>query len=202
MVTGLYLITIVTKILKRNRTLVGVDELREIQDIVTVFVALNPKLRNGQTLLHLALNAQTPVDDFHTNDVCQFPCLDVAKLLLCCNASLEEVDHKGNTPLHTLIANEGYSKLPLDARLDNVEAIAKVCLQFGCHLDEVNRSGETILELAESEEMRALVTKYHSNCVSLKCLASRVIVQRGIEYKEAVPYLVRYIQLHDRHRGY
>lgn len=56
-------------------------------------------------MLHLALNAQTPVDDFHTNDVVQFPCLLVSKLLLCCNASMEEMDNKFNTPLHTLIAN-------------------------------------------------------------------------------------------------
>lgn len=176
-------------------------ELREIQDIVTVFVAMNPMLRNGQSMLHLAMNAQTPVDDFHTNDVCQFPCLDVAKLLLCCNARIEQVDKKCNTPLHTLIANESYSKLPLERRLDTVESIVKVCLQFGSHLDEVNSSGMTVLDLAESEEMRALITKYQSNCISLKCLASRVIVDKGIEYQEAVPYLIRYIQLHDKLKG-
>lgn len=101
----MYLITIVTKILRRNRNLVSAEELREIQDIVTVFVAMDPRLRNGQSMLHLALNAQTPVDDFHTSDVCQFPCLDVAKLLLCCNAPVDAVDLKFNTPLHTLIAN-------------------------------------------------------------------------------------------------
>lgn len=80
-------------------------ELKEIQDIVTVFVAMDPKLKNGWSLLHLALNAQTPVDDFHTNDVCQFPCLDVTKLLLVCNAHVQELDKKFNTPLHILIAN-------------------------------------------------------------------------------------------------
>lgn len=29
------------------------------------------KLRDGQTLLHLAVNGVTPVDDFHTNEVCR-----------------------------------------------------------------------------------------------------------------------------------
>lgn len=105
MVTALYLITIVTKVLRRNRSAVTPVELKEIQQIVTVYVAMDPRLRNGQSMLHLALNAQTPVDDFHTNDVCQFPSLDLSTLLLCCNASLEEVDLKVNTPLHTLIAN-------------------------------------------------------------------------------------------------
>lgn len=104
-VTGLYLITIITKILKRDGSLVTAEELMDIQDTVTVFVQMNPRLRSGQSLLHLALNAQTPVDDFHTNDVCQFPNLDVARLLLCCKARVNDFDRKLNTPLHILIAN-------------------------------------------------------------------------------------------------
>lgn len=198
-VTGLYLITIVTKILKRDPSLVTTDELREIQDIVTVFVAMNPKLRNGQTLLHLALNAQTPVDDFHTNDVCQFPSLDLAQLLLCCNGRLDEVDLKFNTPLHTLLANECYSKLPLESRLATVEDIVKLCIRFGSHLDEVNGCGQSIVDLAESDDMKCLVRQYQSTAISLKCLASKVIVTHRIPY-DSVPFLAKFIKLHDPHK--
>lgn len=64
------------------------------------------RTRDGQTLLHLAVNGHTPVDDFHTNDVCKFPCIDTVKLLLCCDpAMIFQVDHQFNTPLHTLISN-------------------------------------------------------------------------------------------------
>ncbi|KAB7497088.1 hypothetical protein Anas_10556 [Armadillidium nasatum] len=34
-------------------------------------VRVGAKNRNGQSLLHLAVNPDTPVDDFHTNHVCK-----------------------------------------------------------------------------------------------------------------------------------
>lgn len=39
--------------------------------LVHKLCALQVKMRDGQTLLHLAVNSETPVDDFHTNDVCK-----------------------------------------------------------------------------------------------------------------------------------
>lgn len=101
----------------------------------------------------------------------------------------------------SLSFQECYSKLPLETRLENVEGILKMFLKLGSHLDEVNASGQTIVDLAESEEMRSLVRQYQSSSVSLKCLASKVIISHGLEYQDSVPYLVKYVQLHDRHKG-
>lgn len=91
--------------------------------------------------------------------------------------------------------------MPLERRLESVEEIVKLCLRFGSHLDEVNGSGQTVVDLADSEEMKGLVRQYNFNCTSLKCLASKVIVQRDIDYEESGPYLSKYIRLHDRRKG-
>lgn len=89
--------------------------------------------------------------------------------------------------------------MPLERRLEIVEEIIKLCLQFGAHLDEVNGRGQTLADLAESEEMRSLIWQYQSHHINLKCLASRAIVREGIVYeKNVMPFLTNYIKLHDR----
>lgn len=65
--TTLYLLTILTKILEKCNE----EEKFNINRMVFTANQLNVTLRDGQTLLHLACNAETPVDDFHTNDVCK-----------------------------------------------------------------------------------------------------------------------------------
>ncbi len=46
--------------------------LRDIYKVVFQMNKLNLKLRDNQTLLHLAVNGISPVDDFHTSDVCKY----------------------------------------------------------------------------------------------------------------------------------
>lgn len=46
-------------------------DIKKARYLVYKLCALKMTLRDGQTLLHLAVNANTPVDDFHTNDVCK-----------------------------------------------------------------------------------------------------------------------------------
>lgn len=48
------------------------DELKRFYQLVVKINKLDLRLRDGQTLLHLAVNGVTPVDDFHTSDVCRF----------------------------------------------------------------------------------------------------------------------------------
>lgn len=47
-------------------------DINKAHYLVHKLCALKMSLRDGQTLLHLAVNAKTPVDDFHTNDVCKY----------------------------------------------------------------------------------------------------------------------------------
>lgn len=103
-ITALYLCTIITKILKMDLPTVTCDDRKQANKLVYTLNKMNLKLRDGQTLLHLAVNGVTPVDDFHTSDVCRFPCVDTVKLLLECGASVSVMDCSRNSPLHTLTA--------------------------------------------------------------------------------------------------
>lgn len=68
MMTVLYLLVLVTKLVPA----LNKDDLFRVQRLVFQLNRLRLALRDGQTLLHLAVNAETPVDDFHTNDVCRY----------------------------------------------------------------------------------------------------------------------------------
>lgn len=87
-----------------NVPIVSCNTRKHANKLVYTLNKMNLKLRDGQTLLHLAVNGVTPVDDFHTSDVCRFPCVDTVKLLLECGASVSVMDCSRNSPLHTLTA--------------------------------------------------------------------------------------------------
>jgi Fem-1 homolog b len=65
--TALYLLVLVTQLSKN----IDPDLVHNTKKIVYKLNKLKVTLRDGQTLLHLAVSAETPVDDFHTNDVCK-----------------------------------------------------------------------------------------------------------------------------------
>lgn len=48
------------------------EEKFKVNRMVFTINQFNMTLRDGQSLLHLACNAETPVDDFHTNDICKY----------------------------------------------------------------------------------------------------------------------------------
>lgn len=70
-VTVLYLITIITKLIKMKNVDITEDNLRDVYRLVYKLNNLSVRLRDDQTLLHLSVNGVTPVDDFHTDDICR-----------------------------------------------------------------------------------------------------------------------------------
>lgn len=71
MVTSLYLCTIIIKLLKSQTAKVSKTDRNSSYKLIYELNLMDLKLRDGQTLLHLAVNGVTPVDNFHTNDVCR-----------------------------------------------------------------------------------------------------------------------------------
>jgi Fem-1 family protein b len=65
--TALYILVIITKLMK----LCTKKEEFHVNRLVFHLNQLEVATRDGQTLLHLCVSADTPVDDFHTNDVCK-----------------------------------------------------------------------------------------------------------------------------------
>lgn len=125
-ITALYLCTIISKLLQQggvaaaaavagaaasphispgsspNSGKLPKSERMASYKLVYELAAMRLTMRNGHTLLHLAVDGATPVDDFHISDVCRFPCADTIRLLLMCGARVNEFDCDRNSPLHVL----------------------------------------------------------------------------------------------------
>lgn len=71
-------------------------------------------------------------------------------------------------------------------------------LGFGAHIDEVNGRGQSLVDVAGTNEIKSVLLRIESNCINLKCLASRCIIRNRIDYKRKVPFLKNYIKLHDK----
>lgn len=100
--TSLYLLTIITRLLKNKNTVISGEELMHLYRMVYKLNKMNLTARDGQSLLHLAVNGISPVDDFHTSDICKFPCIDTVRILLHCGATVNCFDCDRSTPLHVL----------------------------------------------------------------------------------------------------
>ena len=115
----------------------------QIHHIVYRLVRMNARTQTGQTLLHLAVNPETHVDDFHTNYVVKFPCAITTKLLITCGADVNDMDDNRNTPLHLIVP---YQK-PISDFL-TLHNIIMALIEAGAHMDTVNQKGDTPLESA------------------------------------------------------
>ncbi|KAL1502206.1 hypothetical protein ABEB36_007382 [Hypothenemus hampei] len=184
--TTLYLLTILTKLMKKCSE----EEKFNVQRMVFTLNQLQLTLRNGQTLLHLACNAETPVDDFHTSDVCKFPCAETTRLLIRCGANVNAMDNDRNTPLHVIV---NYHRAISDFL--TLHSIITELTQNGAHTDIVNINGETPLE-ASSTGVAEIILKTQIK-ISLKCMAANAVKVNNIPYRGQVPSgLEEFIELH------
>lgn len=150
--TSLYLLTIMTKLMKNRTVTFTSDDLVKLYRLVFLLNQMDVKLRDGQRLIHLAVNGVSPVDDFHTSDVCKFPCPDTVKLLLHCGASVNSIDCDKNTPLHTLVSTYQVFRTASTDMVSKVEEIIKLLIGAGIHLDCINVEGLTATQKCSSSE--------------------------------------------------
>ncbi|XP_076030914.1 protein fem-1 homolog B-like isoform X1 [Oratosquilla oratoria] len=204
MVTGLYLIMIAVRVAKgrmansssnkivpteQTRHTIGDNEAK-VHQTVYKLVRSNATTRAGHSLLHLAVNPDTPVDDFHTNHVCKFPCATTAKLLITCGASVNAMDANRNTPLHLIVS---YQK-PISDFL-TLHSIIMALIEGGAHMDTVNQMGATPFDSATTGVAEIILRTQKK--LNLKCLAAKVVKIHGIPYKGQVPtHLEAFIELH------
>lgn len=185
MLTALYLVVIITKIAKQKETL-PTEAMQEIFKLVQ----LNPVTSRGYSLLHLCVDPQTPVDEFHTNEVCRFPCAPAAKLLLEAGADPQCMDNRRNTPLHIIVT---YQKIVSD--FISLHSIIMALLESGAHIDCVNALGKTPLA-ASTTGVAEIILKSQSK-ISLQCMAAQSIRKYNLFYEGQVPKsLESFIQIH------
>ncbi|XP_047536028.1 protein fem-1 homolog B isoform X1 [Vanessa atalanta] len=177
--TALYLVAVAARLLENS----GNDEETIGATHRAIFRLRYSSLRSGQTLLHLAVDRQTPVDDFHTSDVCQFPCARSTRLLLACGARVDAADDARRTPLHVALIS--YQLLPDDRSQCREAVCACVCelLAHGAHVDAVDAAGITPLVAAIGGPAESLVRAALSP--RLSCLAAAALAAHGATYTPA-----------------
>lgn len=188
--TTLYILTILMKLMKLNEKGSEKEEVGRAHRLVHNLCALCVALRDGQTLLHLAVNADTPVDDFHTNDVCKFPCAATAKFLIQCGADVNAMDNNRNTPLHVIVS---YQK-PISDFL-TLHSIIMDLTEAGAHMDTVNINGKTPYDAATTGVAEIILRTQTK--LSLKCMAAKAVKTYNLSYCGSVPQsLESFIELH------
>lgn len=198
-VTVLYLLTIITKLMKNPSTCITEENLCEVHRTVYKLNQMSVRLRDDQSLLHLAVNGVTPVDDFHTDDICRFPCVDTVKLLLGCGASISMRDGDRNTPLHTLCftLQTSAGRILDDKVKTTAKELTKIFVEAGIHLDAVNNDGLKASEVCIEKTLAAFIKSCEARAISLQCLAARCIALHRIPYTNTLPErLQSFVQLH------
>jgi Fem-1 homolog b len=131
--------------MKNKRAKITSENLKNVYRMVYKMNKMQLRLRDNQTLLHLAVNAISPVDDFYM--FLRFPCVDTVKLLLHCGASVECFDFGRNTPLHTLAATFPTYRPVSSEMAFKAEEIIRLFIDAGIHLDVVNCEGATAAKI-------------------------------------------------------
>ncbi|XP_076234737.1 protein fem-1 homolog B isoform X2 [Calliopsis andreniformis] len=186
----LYILSILTKLLKSHGNKYTDHEKSKAYHLVHKICGLQLRLNDGQTLLHLAVNAETSIDADHINDTCKFPCVATTKLLIRCGADVNAMDYKNNTPLHTIISCRN-----LISDFAILQSIVMELTEAGAHMDTVNSSGLTPYDIAITGEVKTILKTQTK--LSLKCMAAKAVKTYNLAYHGKVPrFLESFIELH------
>lgn len=184
---ALYLIVIYNKVQIPEST-----ETTGIFDCMQRFLRLNPRTRDGNTLLHLASWYKTEITVKSPNNcpMCKLPCVETMKLIMHAGCNVNAINTKGNSPLH-LAATFKSSNEDIQLLRDVLETL----FDGGVHEDLVNSEGKTAMDIAETDEARRILSV--KKRLRLKCIAARAVRKFELCYVGIVPEtLERFISSH------
>ncbi len=113
---------------------------------------------------------------------------DILKMDIPLDRAIATILDRG-CPLH---CEDKYGNFPLHlaVKLQDVNAVScvRMLLDYGAHYDAVNYKGETPMDLAKGRsDIEHEITRASFSHLSLKCLASRVIVRHGLHRTGMLP---------------
>ena len=123
-------------------------------DLLQRFLCLEPRTRDGNTLLHLAVWHKTPVrKSANLRGVCKLPCVETMKLLLHAGCDVNSVNTQGNTPLHLAV-----TFVPGPEQVDILKEMLELLLDLGADTKLVNKNGQTVMDCCETDEARGILS--------------------------------------------
>ncbi|KAL4231195.1 Protein fem-1 B [Mactra antiquata] len=160
------------------------NEIPECMNYIHKVLMNRPCGNCGNTLLHLAFESSI----YALDSTKPYYTTDIVKVLLSCGADVAAQNHVGDTPLLYALC----SMKPVN---DNT-ACVKLMLDAGSHIDTCNKDGESPVDLLKDKNISLCPMNY----VTLRCLASKVIKEHKITFKDEIPEsLVSYVELHGKY---
>ncbi|XP_027045029.1 probable serine/threonine-protein kinase drkD isoform X2 [Pocillopora damicornis] len=123
-------------------------------DLLQRFLSLEPRTRDGNTLLHLAVWHKTPVrKDAYLRGVCKLPCVKAMKLILYAGCDVNSVNTQESTPLHLAV-----TFVPGPEQVDILKEMLELLLDLGADTKLVNKNGQTVMDCCETDEARGILS--------------------------------------------
>ena len=123
-------------------------------DLLQRFLCLEPRTRDGNTLLHLAVWHKTPVrKDAYLRGVCKLPCVEAMKLILYAGCDVNSVNTQGNTPLHLAV-----TFVPGPEQVEILKEMLELLLDLGADTKLVNKNGQTVMDCCETDVARGILS--------------------------------------------
>ena len=148
---ALYLLVMYTKVQVSSEMKNG-----NMIDLLQRFLCLEPRTRDGNTLLHLAAWHKTPVPrDTVANwrGVCELPCVETMKLILHAGCDVNSVNAQGNTPLHLAV-----TFAPRPEQVESLKEMLELLLDLGADTKLVDKNGQTVMDYCETDEARGILS--------------------------------------------
>ena len=146
---ALYLLVMYTKVQVSSEMKNG-----NMIDLLQRFLCLEPRTRDGNTLLHLAVWHKTPVrKDAFLQRVCKLPCVATMKLILHAGCDVNSVNAQGNTPLHLAV-----TFVPEPEQVEILKEILELLLDLGADTKLVDKNGQTVMGCCETDEARGILS--------------------------------------------
>ncbi|KPJ09535.1 Protein fem-1-like B [Papilio machaon] len=173
--TALYLVAVAARLLEDPEH----DEESRSAVRRAIFGLRSVRLQSGQTLLHLAADRRTPVDDFHTSDVCHDP---GPRQLGEVRGTAQRHDTAGRTSVHAHVSCCDASEAEEQQQWGEAHcAVARELLAKGAHVDAVDADGLTPLLAAMEGPAESLVRS--ALRPRLSCLAAAALAQHRRQYR-------------------
>ena len=146
---ALYLLVMYTKVQVSSEMKNG-----NMIDLLQRFLCLEPRTRDGNTLLHLAVWHKTPVlKSANLRGVCKLPCVETMKLILRAGCDVNSVNTQGNTPLHLAV-----TFVPGPEQVENLKEMLKLLLDLGADTKVVDKNGQTVMDCCKTDEARGILS--------------------------------------------